>query len=114
MDAVSTRRRDRYDIVAEILEASREGTLRTHLMSRASLSSRQITEYVPLLVQKGFLERVGVVHDGRFRRMIKTTRKGMELLGSLTSLYTLLLPHKAFQAQWLQNSKSLAYERTRQ
>ena len=110
MDALLKRRRDSYDIIAEILEAARDGTLRTHLMSKASLSSRQVTEYVPLLLQKGFLERVGTVQNGRFRRVVKTTRKGIELLESLTSLYMLLLPHKAFQAQWLQNIKPLACE----
>ena len=50
------RRRDRHEIVAEILNHAKGGKIKTHIMYKAKLSYAQINEYLRLLVEKGFLE----------------------------------------------------------
>jgi len=78
-------RRDRFDIVAEILESARGGVIRTHVMYRAKLSYGQMCEYVPLLLEKGFLEDVTVMRGRHVWHVLKTTEMGKKLLKNLRS-----------------------------
>jgi predicted transcriptional regulator len=87
-----TGRRDRHDIVAEILETARVGLIRTHLMYKAKLSFGQLSEYVPMLLQKGLLENLSVQKYRQLTHVLKTTEKGQEFLESLKSLELLWLP----------------------
>jgi predicted transcriptional regulator len=80
------KRRDRHDIVAEILETARGGTIKTHVMYKARLSYGQISEYIPMLLEKGFLENVTVMKHQQLTRLLKTTEKGEKLLENLRSL----------------------------
>jgi len=82
MHAVS-KRRDRHDIVAEILETAKGGALKTYIMYRAKLSYAQINTYVPQLVEKGFLEDLTIVRNGRVKHVLKTTMQGKQLLQNL-------------------------------
>jgi len=82
----SEKRRDRHEIVAEILKTAVKGNIKTHIMYKAKLSYSQISEYLPLLVQKGFLENVKVVRSGQRSTVYRTTSKGMEFIENLESL----------------------------
>ena len=77
------KRRDRHEIVAEILKTVIEGKIKTHIMGNASLSYTQIEEYLPLLIEKGFLENMSVKRKRQTRTMYRTTEKGMEFLDHL-------------------------------
>jgi predicted transcriptional regulator len=81
-----SRRRDRHDIVAEILRTARGGKIKTHIMYKAKLSYSQINEYLNLLVQKGFLENMTIKRRKQTITMYRTTEKGIEFLDHLESI----------------------------
>jgi predicted transcriptional regulator len=80
------KRRDRHDIVAEILRTAVGGKIKTHIMYKAKLSYAQLNEYLPLLVQKGFLENTSIRHKRVIKRVYKTTEKGQRFLDSFNSI----------------------------
>ncbi len=84
--AVMNKRRDRHDIVAEILKTARGGKIKTHIMYKAKLSYSQINEYLTMLVEKGFLENRRVKRKRQTITMYRTTEKGMEYLEHLDSM----------------------------
>jgi len=90
------KRRDRHEIVAEILKTAVNGRIKTHIMYKAKLSYSQINEYLPLLVEKGFLENARVARMGQNTTIYRTTSKGLEFIESLKSIDKL----------WTKNSSS--------
>ncbi len=90
MGAVS-RRRDRHDIVAEILKTARGGKIKTHIMYRAKLSYSQIQEYLKLLVDKGFLENTTTTRNRQSMTVYRTTEKGNKYLDHLESMNKLFV-----------------------
>lgn len=81
--AATNKRRDRHDIVAEILKTARGGKIKTHIMYKAKLSYSQINEYLNLLIKKGFLENMTVKRKRQIITMYITTEKGTEFLDHL-------------------------------
>jgi predicted transcriptional regulator len=84
------RRRDRHDIVAEILKTAREGRIKTHIMYKAKLSYSQINTYLKLLVEKGFLENNTVRKRRQTVTLYKTTPKGMQFIDNIETVNNLL------------------------
>jgi len=82
----SAKRRDRHDIVAEILKTAVNGQIKTHIMYRAKLSYSQINEYLPLLVEKGFLENIHVTRGRQRLTVYRTTPKGIQFIENLESV----------------------------
>lgn len=82
----SERRRDRHDIVAEILKTAVKGQIKTHIMYKAKLSYSQISEYLPLLVEKGFLENANVARGKQRTIVYRTTSKGLQFIENLESV----------------------------
>jgi len=80
------KRRDRHDIIAEILKTAVNGRIKTHIMYKAKLSYSQINEYLPFLVERGFLENAKVTRTGKHTTMYRTTQKGLQFLKSLRSI----------------------------
>ncbi len=85
MEAVN-KRRDRHDIVAEILKTARGGKIKTHIMYKAKLSYSQINEYLNLLIGKGFLENTTIQRKRQTITMYKTTKRGIDFLDHLEFL----------------------------
>jgi predicted transcriptional regulator len=81
-----SKRRDRHDIVAEILETARGGAIKTHIMYKAKLSYAQVSEYLPLLLGKGFLKNYTVKKHRQEKLLLKTTEQGERFLENLRSL----------------------------
>jgi predicted transcriptional regulator len=79
-------RRDRHDIIAEILETARGGAIKTHVMYKAKLSYGQVSEYIPMLLEKGFLENVTVRMHQQVKHLLKTTELGEKFLENLRSV----------------------------
>jgi len=73
-------RRDRHEIIAEILEAARGGVVKTHIMFRARVSYAQLNGYLPLLFEKGFLEKATIQKHRKTTFGIKTSEKGIQFL----------------------------------
>jgi predicted transcriptional regulator len=72
------RRRDKLVIMAEILEITRIGALKTQIMYKANLSFTQLTEYLGLLLQLGFIEKTAV--KGKDKKVYLATQKGKDFL----------------------------------
>ena|SRR3990170_3352884 len=84
-----SKRRDRHDIVAEILETAKEGAIKTHIMYKAKLSYGQLSEYIPTLVEKGFLENLTVERHRKAQHLLKTTELGAKFLENIRLLNSL-------------------------
>lgn len=87
---VNNKRRDRHDIVAEILKTAREGKIKTHIMYKAKLSYSQINVYLSLLVEKGFLENNTIRRKKQMITVYKTTGKGIEFIDNIDVVNNLL------------------------
>jgi len=87
---LNNKRRDRHDIVTEILKTAREGKIKTHIMYKAKLSYSQINTYLQLLVEKGFLENNTVVRKKQIITLYKTTPKGVHLIENIEVVNHLL------------------------
>lgn len=83
---VVVERRDRHEIVAEILNYARGGKKKTHIMFKARLGYSQIQEYLRLLVEKGFVEKTTFKRKRQVVTMYRTTKKGIEFLDRLESI----------------------------
>jgi predicted transcriptional regulator len=81
-----TKRRDRHDIVVEILKTAIDAKIKTHIMYKAKLSYGQINKYLSLLVNKGFIESFTVKHRKVLRKLYRTTEKGRKLLENFESI----------------------------
>ena len=82
----NSKRRDRHDIIAEILKTARDGKIKTHIMYKAKLSYAQINEYIPALVEGGFLENTTIRHRRYQKKVFKTTPKGLKFLENFDTI----------------------------
>ena len=80
------KRRDHLFIMAEILEVTIDGALKTQVMYRANLSFAQLNEYLKLMLDMKLLECI----KNSDRTLYKTTSKGMRYLQSYRELRDLL------------------------
>jgi predicted transcriptional regulator len=99
------KRRDQLSIIANILEISRGGLLKTQIMYRANLSYTQLNEYLSLLLARGLMARTiskgkdtyvvtveGEGFLGGYRELTKTLR------GKPTKSNRIANPFSTFQA----------------
>jgi len=73
-------RRDRHEILAEILEAARGGVVKTHIMYKAKISYAQLNGFLPLLLERGFLENASIQKHSKTMFGLKTSEKGVRFL----------------------------------
>lgn len=85
-DENSNKRRDRHDIVTEILKTARYGKIKTHIMYKAKLSYAQINEYLLVLLEKGFLKENTIKQRRQVITMYQTTNKGHEYLSEIEKI----------------------------
>jgi predicted transcriptional regulator len=78
--------RDRLSIIAEILKGAKKGSLRTQITYKASLSSAQLRELLPVLLDSDLLE----VNEIAKNTIYKTTNKGLKYLQRYTEIGELL------------------------
>ena len=91
-DGEDGRRRDRHDIIVEILKTALNGKVKTHIMFKARLSYAQLNEYLPRLVEKGFLENQTIRKKSFHKKIFKTTPKGIKLLENFENMTNLWAP----------------------
>lgn len=84
------RRRDRLHIMAEILEVTIDGVLKTQIMYKANLSFAQLNEYLKVLLDLKLIK----VHNTNEKRYYKTTPKGIRYLQSYREIRELLRTEK--------------------
>jgi predicted transcriptional regulator len=74
----SLRRRDRHDIIVEILKTARTGEKKTYIMYKARLSHSQLKLYLELLNRNGMM-----INDNG---VYKTTSKGLNFVREFDSI----------------------------
>lgn len=80
------KRRDKISIIAEILEISKNGTLKTQIMYRANLSFAQLNDYLKFLINTDLLKQIS--DDGK--DVYFATAKGLDFLKQYYDLSELL------------------------
>jgi len=91
-DEEVARRRDRHDIIVEILKTALNGKVKTHIMYKARLSYAQLNEYLPRLVENGFLENLKITRKKDQKKIFKTTQKGIKFIESFENMRSLWSP----------------------
>ena len=79
-------RRTKLDIIANMLETTKEGSLKTRIMYKANLSFTQLNNYLYFLVENGFVKQT--VQNRREVYFI--TEKGVDYLQRHNELIRLL------------------------
>jgi predicted transcriptional regulator len=74
------KRRDRHDIIVEILKAAINGKVKTDIMYKSRLSYAQLNEYLPKLVEHGFLKNLKTKRKKNYKNIFQTTPKGLKLV----------------------------------
>jgi len=72
----TSKRRDKLGIIAEILEISKEGTLKTQIMYRANLSFAQLNEYLRFMLKANLLRKF----RANGKDVYSSTEKGVDFL----------------------------------
>ena len=80
------KRRDKLDIIAEILTIAQDGLLKTQIMYRANLSFAQLNEYLEFLIKMELLE----IEKENRKTTYKTTNKGERYLEKYEDISGLL------------------------
>ena len=79
--------RSRPDIMAIILESANGGITKTKLLTRANLTSRQLRQYLDVLITKKLVVQLA---DEELRHMAyRTTEKGIRYLSVYSTLKSL-------------------------
>jgi predicted transcriptional regulator len=79
-------RRDRLEIIADILEIAKEGQLKTRILYDGNLSFVQLNEYLGFMIKMGFLE-VNMEYE---KRNYRTTNRGLKYLESYEEISSLI------------------------
>ena len=72
------RRRDRHDIIVEILKTAKEGEKKTYIMYKARLSHSQLKLYLGILDRNGMIMKDNGVY--------RTTSKGLSFIKEFESV----------------------------
>jgi len=79
-------RREKYQIIAEVLATSEEGILKTQIMYGASLSFTQLNDYLDVALKNKLLQ---IIHEND-KEIYKTTKKGHKYLKRFIKIKKLL------------------------
>ena len=80
------KRRNRLSIIAEILNITQNGSLKTQIMYKANLSFAQLNEYLSFLTKMNLLK----IHTEKRKRIYRTTAKGNKYLKNYEKISALL------------------------
>ncbi|MBK5133716.1 hypothetical protein JJE00_04720 [Candidatus Bathyarchaeota archaeon] len=81
-----SKRRDKLAIMAEILEISRNGTLKTQIMYKANLSFAQLNEYLRFMLKTQLLNKF----NANGKDVYGVTKKGEDFLHRHSELTELI------------------------
>jgi predicted transcriptional regulator len=79
-------RREKAELIAEILEACIDGASKTHIVTETNLNFRTVEPHISLLIEKGLVE----VSPHRTWRRYRTTPEGREALKKIREVWRLL------------------------
>ena len=70
------KRRDKLLIMAEIIDHTQKGALKTQIMYKANLSFAQLSQYLQFLTRKNLIEKASI--EGK--EFYKATQKGIDFM----------------------------------
>jgi predicted transcriptional regulator len=82
----SSKRRDKLQIMAEILEIAADGALKTQIMYKGNLSFTQLNNYLEFMQEIDVLEKV----EQNKRDIYRSTEKGLDFLERYREIAKLL------------------------
>lgn len=82
------KRRDRFQLMAEIMEAAKEKQLKTRIMYMVNLSFSQLNDYLDFLTKTGFLRFY--IEDKK--KIYETTTKGNQYIENYIEMSNRLQP----------------------
>ena len=86
-----SKRRDRHDIMAEILTTAKDGKIKTHIMYKCNLSFKQLHVYLDYLIERKLLESVPAKTGEKSNStMYETTGKGRAFIRAYHSMRVIL------------------------
>lgn len=88
-------RRDRLNIMADIMDVATEKKLKTKIMYMVNLSFSQVKEYVTFLTKRGFLQ-VRVEHG---KKTYETTAKGKLYIKNYREMADFLRPQEPVELE---------------
>jgi predicted transcriptional regulator len=88
-------RRDRLNIMAEIMEVATESKLKTQIMYMVNLSFSQVKEYISFLTERGFLQ----VRVEYRKKIYETTAKGKLYIDNYRKMSDFLRPQEPVEAK---------------
>ena len=91
----SSRRRDRFHIIADILVIAKSESLKTQIMYKANLSFAQLNEYLSFLLETKLI--MSIMQSDR--KAYITTPKGMKFLQNYAKIKDLLKTDKELQGK---------------
>ena len=80
------KRRDRLNIIAEVLKIAKDGSLKTQIMYNANLSFAQLNEYLSFLMRMNLLK----IEKEEKKIVYKITAKGEKYLESYKEISSLV------------------------
>jgi predicted transcriptional regulator len=86
MQGAKQKRRDHLSIIADILDITKDGVLKTQIMYRANLSFTQLNQYIEFLLEHNLIMQINL--EGKDHYMI--TLKGIDFLQCHRELKRLL------------------------
>ncbi|MEP0824261.1 MAG: hypothetical protein HRF40_02130 [Nitrososphaera sp.] len=86
---VKIKNRSKLDIIYDILVLATEGVKKTHIMSRANLSSEQMNFYFNTLLHHSLLD---AGKDSDDNLIYRTTQKGVTFLHCCAQIKSLIAP----------------------
>ncbi len=78
-------RRDRLEIIAEILRIAKKGVKKTHLVYKANLNHALLEQYLVRLEQQGLINR-----NVDPERKVQTTERGRQFVERLLNLQSVM------------------------
>ncbi len=83
---MTSKRRDKICIIAEILEIAKEGTLKTQIMYKANLSFAQLNDYLRFMLKIKLIQKL----YSKGKEVYVATEKGLDFLQRQCELNELL------------------------
>src|SRR5271155_916244 len=76
--------RESLDIINLILKVCLNGTMKTHIMYRCNLNSKQVQDYLELLLKFHLLDRID---SSSARSVYKTNERGLRFIKAYSELF---------------------------
>ena len=89
MQEEKIKNRSKLDIIYDVLASATGGVKKTHIMSRANLSSEQMNYYFNTLLHQSVLT---AEKDSENKSVYKTTQKGIRFLQCCAQIKSLIAP----------------------